>query len=39
MPKMEKLFSILPSEINLMFYGIDIIIDVRDGTHYLVDCN
>ena len=39
MPKMEKFFSILPNEINLVFYGIDIVVDVRDGVHYIVDCN
>ena len=36
---MKEFFAILPNELNMLFYGIDIIVDVRDGTHYIVDCN
>lgn len=39
MPKMEKFFAKFPAEFDLKFYGVDIIVDVRDGIHYIVDCN
>ena len=39
MPMTERLISILAKELDLTFYGIDIIVDDRDGTHYIVDCN
>ena len=36
---MGKFFEVFTEEMDMIFYGIDIIVDVRDGTHYIVDCN
>ena len=36
---MEKFFKIFSEEFDFTFYGIDIIVDVRSGVHYIVDCN
>ena len=38
-PSMEKFFKIFSDEFDFTFYGIDIIVDVRSGVHYIVDCN
>ena len=34
-----KFFDIFTKQMDLVFYGVDIIVDVRNGTHYIVDCN
>mmetsp|Transcript_18938 Transcript_18938/g.25661 ORF Transcript_18938/g.25661 Transcript_18938/m.25661 type:complete len:150 (+) Transcript_18938:551-1000(+) len=39
MPSMGRFFDIFPKEFDMNFYGVDIIVDVRTGTHYVVDCN
>ena len=39
MPLMEKFFEIFPKEFNMIFYGVDIIVDSVTGVHYFVDCN
>ena len=39
MPMMQKFFSIFPREFDMLFYGVDIIVDSETGVHYFVDCN
>lgn len=39
MPMMKKFFEKFPAEFNMVFYGIDVIVDTRDGSHNIVDCN
>ena len=36
---MKKFFRIFPAEFDLLFYGVDIIVDSETGVHYFVDCN
>ena len=36
---MNKFFSIFHREFDLLFYGVDIIVDADTGVHYFVDCN
>ena len=36
---MEKFFKIFPQEFDMLFYGVDIIVDSETGVHYFVDCN
>ena len=38
-PLMEEFFDAFYKRVKLRFYGVDIIVDSRDGTYYLVDCN
>ena len=35
----KQFFEIFPRELELYFYGVDIIVDQCTGTHYFVDCN
>ena len=39
MPMMQKFFSIFSREFDMLFYGVDIIVDSETGVHYFVDCN
>ena len=39
MDLMKKFFDIFPQEFDMLFYGVDIIVDVETGVHYFVDCN
>lgn len=39
MNMMEKFFKIFSQEFDLLFYGVDIIVDSETGVHYFVDCN
>lgn len=39
MPMMQKFFSIFSKEFDMLFYGVDIIVDSETGVHYFVDCN
>ena len=39
MHMMKKFFSIFHVEFDLLFYGVDIIVDATSGIHYFVDCN
>ena len=39
MPMLQKFFSIFSREFDMLFYGVDIIVDAETGVHYFVDCN
>ena len=39
MPMLQKFFSIFYREMDLLFYGVDIIVDAETGVHYCIDCN
>jgi len=39
MESMKIFFEIFTERMNMVFYGVDIIVDSRTGVHYIVDCN